>query len=137
MKSPVAHWGSREWRKNMDDLVPDPAHPQAFPFEVPDGPDGQDPGQALRRGREPGRVRVRRPAGRAARQVGGRRDHGQFVPRRAVSRTTPRCSCSTTSEQILLRADGMWETYGEVQKVCHAAKVPSPKHLVTTAEAAF
>ena len=30
MKSPVAHWGSREWRKNTDDLVPDPARPQAF-----------------------------------------------------------------------------------------------------------
>ncbi len=29
MKSPVAHWGAREWRKNMDDLVPDPAHPRS------------------------------------------------------------------------------------------------------------
>jgi hypothetical protein len=35
MKSPVAHWGSREWRKNIDDLVPDPAHPQAFPSKYP------------------------------------------------------------------------------------------------------
>ena len=35
MKSLVAHWGSREWRKNMDDLVPDPAHPQAFPSKYP------------------------------------------------------------------------------------------------------
>jgi hypothetical protein len=32
-------------------------------------------------------------------------------------------------EQILLRADGMWETYGEVQKVCHAVKAPSPKQV--------
>ncbi len=35
MKSPVAHWGSREWRKNIDGLVPDPAHPQAFPSKYP------------------------------------------------------------------------------------------------------
>ena len=35
MKSPVTHWGAREWRKNMDDLVPDPAHPQAFPAKYP------------------------------------------------------------------------------------------------------
>jgi hypothetical protein len=27
MKSPVAHWGAREWRKNMDDLLPGPGHP--------------------------------------------------------------------------------------------------------------
>lgn len=30
MKSSVAHWGPREWRRNLDDLVPDPAHPQAL-----------------------------------------------------------------------------------------------------------
>jgi hypothetical protein len=35
MKSPVAHWGSREWRKNIDDLVPDPSHPRAFPSKYP------------------------------------------------------------------------------------------------------
>jgi len=35
MKSPVAHGGAREWRKSMDDLVPGPAHPQAFPSKYP------------------------------------------------------------------------------------------------------
>jgi len=35
MRSPVAHWGPREWRKNMDALVPDLAHPQAFPSTYP------------------------------------------------------------------------------------------------------
>jgi hypothetical protein len=32
-------------------------------------------------------------------------------------------------KQILLRADGMWETNGEVRKVCRAAKVGTPEHL--------
>ncbi len=54
MKSPVAHWGSREWRKNMDDLVPDPAHPQAFPSQYPMDLMGRMPsplaaGQGVRR----------------------------------------------------------------------------------------
>ncbi len=31
--------------------------------------------------------------------------------------------------RILLRADGLWETHGEVQDVCHAAMVPSPAHV--------
>jgi hypothetical protein len=42
MKSPVAHWGSREWRNDIDDLVPDPEHPQAFPSKLrsPGDPEG-------------------------------------------------------------------------------------------------
>jgi hypothetical protein len=35
MKRPVAHWWSREWRNDIDDLVPDPEHPQAFPSKYP------------------------------------------------------------------------------------------------------
>jgi hypothetical protein len=35
-------------------------------------------------------------------------------------------------DRILLRADGLWETYGEVKKVCRAAKVPSPSHVWST-----
>jgi hypothetical protein len=35
MKSTVAHWGSSEWRNDIDDLVPAPEHPQAFPSKYP------------------------------------------------------------------------------------------------------
>ncbi len=31
--------------------------------------------------------------------------------------------------RILLRASGLWETYGEVEAVCSAAKVNIPSHL--------
>jgi hypothetical protein len=32
-------------------------------------------------------------------------------------------------DRILLRADGQWETYGEVQAVCRAARLPKPTHV--------
>lgn len=35
MSRTVAHWGSREWLKNQDDLVQDPERPQAFPSTYP------------------------------------------------------------------------------------------------------
>jgi hypothetical protein len=35
MKSSGAHWGSRQWRQNTDDLVPDPGRPRAFPSTYP------------------------------------------------------------------------------------------------------
>jgi hypothetical protein len=34
--------------------------------------------------------------------------------------------------QILLRASGLWETYGEVAAVCRAAGAPAPKHVDPT-----
>ena len=127
MKSPVAHWGAREWRKSMDDLVPDPAHPQAFPSKYP---------MDLM-----GRIRVKLCAedgNLVAYGFGGQR---VALPAKSVgfvitvsSFRVGRVTHDTAllvlddNDQILLRADGMWETYGEVQKVCHAAKAPSPKH---------
>jgi hypothetical protein len=127
MKSPVAHWGAREWRKSMDDLVPDPAHPQAFPSKYP---------MDLM-----GRIRVKLCAedgNLVAYGFGGQR---VALPAKSVgfvitvsSFRVGRVTHGTAllvlddNDQILLRADGMWETYGEVQKVCHAAKAPSPKH---------
>jgi len=71
---------------------PRPGAPAGLPREVPDGPDGQDPGQARRRRRKPGRVRVRRPAGRAARQVRGRGEYGQLVPHGTKDQARPRAA---------------------------------------------
>ena len=128
MKSPVAHWGSGEWRKHADDLVPDPARPQAFPSTYP---------MDLM-----GRIRVRLCAedgNLVAYGFGGQRvalapkSVGFVVTVRSfrVGRVTHGRALLVLDrdEQILLRADGMWETYGEVQKVCHAVKVPGPRHV--------
>jgi hypothetical protein len=128
MKSPVAHWGSREWRKNMDDLVPDPAHPQAFPSKYP---------MDLM-----GRIRVKLCAedgNLVAYGFGGQRialpaKSAGFVVTVSSFRTGhsahgPALLVLDDDDRILLRADGQWETYGEVQTVCRAAKAPSPKHV--------
>jgi hypothetical protein len=132
MKSPVAHWGSREWRKNVDDLVPDPAHPQAFPAKYP---------MDLM-----GRIRVKLCAedgNLVAYGFGGQR---VVLPAKSVGAVNTVSSFRTgrrikhgrallvldREDRILLRADGLWETYGEVKKVCRAAKVPSPSHVWST-----
>jgi hypothetical protein len=125
MKSPVAHWGAREWRKNLDGIVPDPEHPQAFPMDLM------------------GRIRVRLRAedgGIVAYGFGGQR---VALPAKSVGFVVTVSSFRTErgithgrallvlddEDRILLRADGLWETYGQVEKVCRAAKVPSPKHV--------
>ena len=36
-----------------------------------------------------------------------------------------------TKQRILLRAGGLWETYGEVARVCRAAGLPEPRHVRT------
>jgi hypothetical protein len=129
MESPVAHWGTREWRKSMDDLVPDSAHPQAFPATYP---------MDLM-----GRIRVKLCAedgNLVAYGFGGQR---VALPAKSVGLVVTVSSFRfgrllthgrallvlDHDDRILLRANGLWETYGEVQKVCHAAKVPSPKHV--------
>jgi hypothetical protein len=38
-------------------------------------------------------------------------------------------------QRILLAAGGLWETYGEVARVCRAAGLPSPEHVRTVAVA--
>lgn len=131
MKSPVAHWGSREWQKNMDDLTPDPAHPQAFPAKYP---------MDLM-----GRIRVKLCAedgNLVAYGFGGQR---VVLPATSVGAVSTVDSFRTgrikhgrallvldRENRILLRADGLWETYGEVKKVCRAAGVPSPSHVWST-----
>src|ERR1700722_4518961 len=136
MKSPVPHWGVREWRSGMDDLVPDPAHPRAFPSTSP---------MALM-----GRIRVKLCAedgNLVAYGFGGQR---VVLPAKSVGAV---CTLSSFrigrvthgsallvldhDDRILLRANGRWETYGEVQKVCRRAKVPSPKHVVSGSAGSF
>jgi hypothetical protein len=116
----------------MDDLVPDPAHPQAFPAKYP---------MDLM-----GRIRVRLCAedgNLVAYGFGGQR---VVLPAESVGAVNTVSSFRTgrrikhgrallvldREDRILLRADGLWETYGEVKKVCRAAKVPSPSHLWST-----
>ena len=133
MKSPVAHWGSREWRKNADDLIPDAGHPQAFPGKYPMDLMGRI------------RVKLRAEDGNlVAYGFGGQR---VVLPAKSVGHVVTVSSFRTGrriahgrallvldhDDRILLRADGLWETDGEVRKVCRAAKVPGPKHVYSTA----
>lgn len=128
MRSAVAHWGTREWQHNQDDLVRDPAHPQAFPSTYP---------MDLM-----GRIKVKltvEDGDLVAYGFGGQRI---VMPRASVgsvltvnkyrlgSITHPRALLVLDPEErVLLRANGLWETYGEVARVCRAAKLDQPKHL--------
>ena len=129
---PAAHWSAAEWRKNSDDLVRDPARPQASPATYP---------MDLA-----GRIRVKLTAedrDLVAYGFGGQRI---VLPNKSIGavRTVDRYrigQSNITREnallvldrdgRILLRANGLWETYGEVQRVCQAAKLPSPTHTST------
>jgi hypothetical protein len=131
MNSPVAHWGSREWRNNQDVLAVDPQHPQAFP--------AKSPMDLL------GRIRVRLSAedgNLVAYGFGGQR---VVLPAESVGAvhtvssfrsgggTHGRALLVLDHEQrILLRASGLWESYGEIAAVCRAAGVPTPTHLTPT-----
>jgi len=135
MKSPVAHWGVREWRQNMDDLVPDPAHPQAFPAKYP---------MDLM-----GRIRVKLCAedgNLVAYGFGGQR---VALPSKSVGAVYTVNSFRTglithgrallvldRDDRVLLRASGLWETYGQVRKVCRAAKLPDPSHWYPSSSSA-
>jgi hypothetical protein len=134
MRSPAAHWGAGEWQRNMDDLVPDPAHPQAFPSTYP---------MDLL-----GRIRVRLCAedgNLVAYGFGGQR---VVLPAKSVGSVITVSSFRMGrvtrgrallvldhDDRILLRANGLWETYGEVKKVCRAAKVPGPAHVWSKTQA--
>jgi hypothetical protein len=130
MNSPVAHWGSREWRKNLDDLVRDPERPQTCPLKCP---------MDLM-----GRIRVWLAAedgNLVAYGFGGQR---VVLPPKSVGevhtvnsfrtrgvRHGPALLVLDHEQRILLRASGRWETYGELDMVCRAARLPTPTHLVT------
>lgn len=136
MKSPVPHWGVREWRRGMDDLVPDPGRPRAFPSTYP---------MDLM-----GRIRVKLCAEDGNLVAYGFGDQRVVLPAKSVGAV---CTVSSFrsgrvthgsallvldhDDRILLRANGMWETYGEVQKVCRRAKVPSPKHVLSGSAGSF
>ena len=128
MRSPVAHWGTREWRKNADDLVPDPAHPRAFPSTYPMDLMGRirvkvcaEDGNLAAYGFGGQRVAL------TAESVGAVHTVSQF----RIGRITHGRALLVLDHdhRILLRADGLWETYGEVAVVCRAAKVPRPTHV--------
>lgn len=124
----AVRWGSRAWRRNLDETVAGPEHPQAFPARHPT--DLMD------------RIRVRLCAedgGLVAYGFGGQRI---ALPATAVwdvitvdaSRMGPVARGNALlvldeDQRILLRASGLWETYGEVARVCRAAGVPAPSHV--------
>lgn len=129
MKSSVAHWGAREWRRNLDDLVPDPAHPQAFPSTYPMDLMGRirvkltvEDGNLVAYGF--GGQRIVIPAS----SVGGVFTVGRYRFGRIITRNRALLILNRDN-RVLLRADGLWETYGEVSKVCGAAKVDRVAHL--------
>jgi hypothetical protein len=128
LKSPVAHWEQREWVKNQDVLALDPQRPQAVPVQSPTDLRGQ--------------VRVRLTAEDrhlVAYGFGGQRiaftreDVGAVhtVDAYRTGRVTRGQALLVLDreQRVLLRASGLWETYGEVKAVCKAAKVKSPTHL--------
>jgi len=124
----TVHWESRAWRKNLDETATDAEHPQAFP--------AQRPTDLM------GRIRVRLCAedgGLVAYGFGGQRI---VLPASAVGavRTVDAYRVRRANrgrallvldheQRILLRAGGLWETYGEVARVCRAAGVPAPEHV--------
>lgn len=128
MKSPVAHWEPREWAKNQDVLAYDPEHPQAAPANSPTDLRGQvrvrlaaEDRQLVAYGFGGQRIAFSRADVGAVRTVDsyrtGRVSHGRAL------------LVLDREGRILLRAGGLWETYGEVKAVCQAAKVRSPTHL--------
>lgn len=129
MKSSVAHWGAREWRRNLDDLVPDPAHPRAFPSTYPMDLMGRirvkltvEDGNLVGYGF--GGQRIVIPAS----SVGAVYTVEKFRFGRIIAHGRALLILGRDN-RVLLRADGLWETYGEVSKVCGAAKVSQVAHL--------
>ena len=128
MRSAVAHWGTRAWRRNQDDLAGDPAHPQAFPSTYPMDLMGRirvkltvEDGDLVGYGFGAQRIVLPRTS------VGSVVTAGKF---RLGSITHGRALLVLDREnRVLLRASGLWETYGEVARVCSAAKLPKPTHL--------
>jgi len=128
MKSPVTHWGAREWQQNQDLLVPDPQHPQAFPGKCPTDLTGRirvwlttENRDLVAHGFGRQRIVLAGASVGAVHTVSsyrtGRITHGQAL------------LVLDHRHRILLRASGMWETYGEVAAVCKVARLPAPSHL--------
>ncbi len=133
MKSPAEpmrrHWGARALRANLDVLAIDPEIPQAFPATPPMDWKGRiqvrlcAEGSALV-GYGFGDQRFAFPASEVgavrtvtAYRMSGRRNRGTAL------------LIFDTSDRVVLRARGLWETYGEVAAVCRAAGAPAPEHI--------
>jgi hypothetical protein len=131
MSSPVAHWGSRAFRKNLDDLVRDPQRPQTCPLNCPMDLMGRigvwlaaEDGHLVAYGF--GGQRIELPS----KSVGEVHTVSAFRVRGL--RHGPALLVLDRQGRILLRASGRWETYGELSAVCRAAGLPTPTHLVTS-----
>ena len=124
---PLAHWGTRAVRGNLDETVFDAERPQAFPADRP--------ADLM------GRLRVRLRAEDGAIVAYGYGGQQITMPAESIGsvRTVSRYSTGSRAKstallvldpekRILLRAAGRWDTYGEVTRVCQAAGVPSPYH---------
>jgi len=125
---PPEHWGNRSVQKNLDDSVDDPGRPQAFP--------ARHPADLL------GRLRVRLRAEGDAIVAYGFAGERVAIPAPEIGAVRTVQAYYTGGpvrsqallvfdhqDRILLRARGLWETYGEVKRVCQAAGVPSPEHV--------
>jgi hypothetical protein len=129
MISPVRHWGSREWQRNQDLLVPDPEHPQAFPGKCPTDLMGRIRVWLTAEDRSLvahgfGGQRIVLPSA----SVGAVHTVSQFRTGRVVTHGRALLVLDH-QRRILLRASGLWQTYGELNAVCRAAKAPSASHL--------
>lgn len=132
-KVPDAHWQADEWRKNFDDLVVDGTHPQAFPSTYPMDLLGQirvkltaEDGDLVAYGF--GGQRIAMPH----KSIGSVLTLNEFRLGASDHPLENALLVLDRDKKILLRADGAWDTYGEVARVCKAAKLPSPKHTATS-----
>jgi hypothetical protein len=121
------HWGDRAWRANLDETALDPRRPQAFP--------------AARAADLMGRLRVRLLAEERDLVACGYGGQRIVIPAPEIGAVhtvnSYRTGIATRSQallvldkhnRILLRAAGLWETYGEVARVCRAIGAPAPSH---------
>jgi hypothetical protein len=128
----ASHWGSRAWNRNLDEFAADPEHPQAFPAERAMDLMGRIRVRLRAEDRKLvaygfGGQRIEIPAS----SIGGVHTARQF---RLNGRSRSRALLVLDGRQrVLLHANGLWETYGEVARVCRAANLPAPKHEYASA----
>jgi hypothetical protein len=125
-----AHWGSRAWQRNLDEMTADPHRPQAFPTS--------------RATDLMGRIRVRIQADDHSLVAHGFNGQRIVIPASEIGAVRTASAYRTSGgnasrallvfdkqNRILLRAPGLWETYGEVSRVCRAIGAPSPEHVTS------
>jgi hypothetical protein len=123
----VTHWDPRAWRGNLDEVVPDPQHPQAFPDERPADLLGRirvrlsaEDGHLVAYGFGGQRIAIPAAEIGAVHMVDGyrigRRDRGAAL------------LVLDQQKRIMLRAGGQWATYGDAAAVCRAAGAPPPAY---------